>query len=68
LFRPWASPYLRWRIETYSGLEADEITFSGFWKEVWRSRRPFFGYLKWAADMPKNTNRRGTQRRRRSNA
>ena len=24
---PWRSPYLRWRIETYSGLHADEIIF-----------------------------------------
>ena len=26
--RPWRSPYLRWRIETYWGLHAGEITFA----------------------------------------
>jgi hypothetical protein len=64
--RPWASPYLRWRMETYSGVEAGEITFLGFWKEMWRSRAPFLGYLKWAADMSKSTNRRLDERRHRS--
>jgi len=29
--RPWRSPYLRWRIETYSGIHADKIKFHTFW-------------------------------------
>ena len=29
---PWRSPYLRWRIETYSGIHADQIDFGTFWK------------------------------------
>ena len=28
--RPWKSPYLRWRIETYAGLHADRIGFREF--------------------------------------
>ena len=28
--RPWRSPYLRWRIETYLGVHADHITTSDF--------------------------------------
>ena len=30
--RPWRSPYLRWRIETYWGLHADRIAFTDFWR------------------------------------
>jgi hypothetical protein len=29
--RPWASPYLRWRIETYWGWHADQIGAREFW-------------------------------------
>jgi hypothetical protein len=28
-FAPWRSPYLRWRMETYSGLKMDKIGFVG---------------------------------------
>ncbi len=47
-FRPWRSPYLRWRIETYSGLHADRITFRDFWKFVWTERKDLLRYLRWA--------------------
>jgi hypothetical protein len=49
--RPWRSPYLRWRIETYSGQHADSIGFREFWRFVWRSRREFARYLRWAVGM-----------------
>ena len=37
--RPWRSPYLRWRIETYQGLHADQVSFADFWKFVWSGRK-----------------------------
>jgi hypothetical protein len=49
--RPWRSPYLRWRIETYTGRHAESIGFREFWLVVWRSRREFARYLRWAAAM-----------------
>lgn len=49
--QPWRSPYLRWRMETYWGLHADEITFSQFWKLLWRERRELRRYLRWATGM-----------------
>jgi hypothetical protein len=49
--RPWRSPYLRWRIETYSGVHAEAITFGQFWKFVWKERRELTRYLHWAAEM-----------------
>ncbi|HKE25645.1 MAG TPA: hypothetical protein VKB88_24975 [Bryobacteraceae bacterium] len=47
--RPWRSPYLRWRIETYWGCHAESITFSQFWGFVWKQRRDWLRYVKWAA-------------------
>ncbi len=47
--RPWRSPYLRWRIETYSGIHADQITFRTFWRFVRENRSDLWRYLKWAA-------------------
>ncbi len=49
--RPWKSPYLRWRIETYSGMHADRIGFGEFWRFVWRERRDLIRYLRWADRM-----------------
>lgn len=49
--RPWRSPYLRWRIETYSGMKAGEIGFTEFWRFTWKERRRLARFLRWAADM-----------------
>jgi hypothetical protein len=50
-FRPWRSPYLRWRIETYWGLPAEEIAFAQFWSFAWRQRSELLRYLRWAERM-----------------
>jgi hypothetical protein len=50
-FCPWRSPYLRWRIETYWGLHAEDITFAQFWQFVWSQRRELVRYLRWAERM-----------------
>ena len=47
--RPWRSPYLRWRMETYWGLHADAVDFQTFWKFAWVHRDELRRYLKWAA-------------------
>jgi hypothetical protein len=49
--RPWQSPYLRWRIETYSGIPADSVTFSVFWSFLWNERRGLWRFLHWGADL-----------------
>jgi hypothetical protein len=46
--RPWRSPYLRWRMETYFGLHADRITFKQFWTFLWKHRGDTIRYLRWA--------------------
>lgn len=47
--RPWRSPYLRWRIETYWGWHADRITFLRFWRFAWQHRHELIRYLRWAS-------------------
>jgi hypothetical protein len=47
--RPWRSPYLRWRIETWSGIEAGAITPRIFLEFSWKHRSDLLRYLRWAA-------------------
>jgi len=49
--RPWRSPYLRWRIETYWGGQAEEIGFAEFWRFVFERRADLWRYLRWAGRM-----------------
>lgn len=48
---PWRSPYLRWRIETYSGIPAETITASVFWSFVFAERGRLLHFLRWVAEM-----------------
>ena len=49
--RPWRSSFLRWRMETYWGIPADQIGFQGFWRFVWQHRGDLERFLKWAERM-----------------
>jgi len=49
--RPWRSPYLRWRIETYSGIAADTITAGSFFRFIWIERSSLWRYLLWVRRM-----------------
>jgi hypothetical protein len=49
--RPWRSPYLRWRMETYSGQKADTLTARNFWDIFWKDKRQFFRFLRWTREM-----------------
>jgi hypothetical protein len=49
--RPWRSPYLCWRIETYWGLHADRITAHDFFRFTWQQRRELMRFLQWAEKM-----------------
>lgn len=48
---PWRSPYLLWRIETYSGMKADEIGAAQFFRFVFGNWRSLVRYLAWAERM-----------------
>jgi len=48
---PWRSPYLLWRIETYTGVKMKEIGFVEFWEFLWRERRNLWRFLTWTGKM-----------------
>jgi hypothetical protein len=48
---PWRSPYLRWRIQTYTGVKVKDIGFLEFWGFVWKERSELVRFLKWTAQM-----------------
>ena len=43
---PWRSPYLLWRIETYTGVKMTQIGFLEFWEFMWRERHDLWRFLK----------------------
>jgi hypothetical protein len=47
--RPWASPYLKWRIETWAGIPAESLERDEFLHFVWIHRRDLLRYLRWAS-------------------
>jgi hypothetical protein len=56
--RPWASPYLRWRLETMFGKEAAELDAAKFLRLLWRERERMERFLAWVEE------RRREQRKR----
>lgn len=47
--RPWASPYLRWRVETYAGIPAESMPPSVFLNFLWAERKSLLIYLLWVS-------------------
>ena len=60
---PWRSPYLRWRMETWSGLHAEAITPGVFLSFVWEHRADLWRYLQWAAKEKRPTTQEGRRNR-----
>jgi hypothetical protein len=57
--RPWKSPYLRWRIETWSGIPAESIGRAEFAQFAWKHRKDLRRYLRWAAKNARESGGRG---------
>ena len=57
--RPWRSPYIRWRMETFFGEQAAELGPGTFFRLLWRERARLERFLRWADER-----RRAQQRRR----
>jgi hypothetical protein len=58
--RPWRSPYIRWRMETFFGSEAAPTDARTFFRLTWRERARLLKFFRWA-DI-----RRAETRRKRS--
>ncbi len=55
--RPWQSPYLRWRLETFLGGEAAELDARGFFRLLWRERKRVRQFLVWVAEREREQKR-----------
>ena len=49
--RPWRSPYLRWRLETYSGLHAETIRLRDFLHFLISDRKQLLRFSRWLSEM-----------------
>jgi len=57
--RPWASPYLQWRLETFFGKDAADLTPSKFFRLMWRERDRMERFLEWVVERRKAQRRAG---------
>jgi hypothetical protein len=48
--RPWKSPYIQWRLETFFGREAVDLTAGKFFSLMWRERARMERFLDWVDD------------------
>ena len=48
---PWDSPYWKWRIETYVGIPAEQVTRQVFFDFLWRERAAMLHYFRWVRRM-----------------
>jgi hypothetical protein len=49
--RPWRSPYLRWRIETYTGKKADSVRLNDFIVLLVKEKGQFLRFLRWTSEI-----------------
>jgi hypothetical protein len=52
---PWRSPYLRWRMETYSGISAETIDAQTFWKFMSSEKGQLLRFLRWTSEIDSYT-------------
>ncbi len=56
--QPWKSPYIRWRLETFFGKEAEAVDSRRFFQLLWRQRGQLRRFLKWAEERRREQKRR----------
>ena len=55
---PWRSEYLRWRVETFSGLPAETLTAKSVLGFIWVSRWELLSFLAWTNKLDREAHRR----------
>ncbi len=48
--RPWKSPYVQWRLETFYGKQAADLDARKFFALMWRERARMERFLGWVAE------------------
>jgi hypothetical protein len=56
---PWRSEFLRWRVETFTGKQAETLTAKDVLSFCWNSRWELLRYLIWIDQIDRETHRRG---------
>ena len=49
--RPWKSPYLLWRVETYTGIQAETIQLRDLFHMLWAERFQLLRFAQWLQSM-----------------
>jgi hypothetical protein len=55
---PWRSEYVRWRVETYSGLRAETLTAKDVLGFLWASRAEMLRFLAWTGQLEREARKR----------
>jgi hypothetical protein len=56
--RPWQSPYLKWRMETFFGAGAENLDARKFFSLMWRERERMKRFAAWAAERRREQKKR----------
>jgi len=48
--RPWKSPYIQWRMETFFGRDASGLNARKYFRLMWRERARMERFLAWVAE------------------
>lgn len=56
--RPWRSEYLRWRVETFSGMRAETLTARSVLHFLWETRGELLSFLLWTGRMQREARKR----------
>jgi hypothetical protein len=53
--QPWKSPYIQWRLETFFGAEAANLSAGQFFALMWRERKRMARFLSWVKERRQDT-------------
>ena len=56
--RPWRSPFLRWRVETYSGQKAETLTARNVLGFMWTEKWELLRFLRWTGQMEREARKK----------
>ena len=55
--RPWRSEYIKWRIETYSGMKAETMSARDVMRFAWKEKRALLQFLVWTGKLDAGSER-----------
>ena len=55
---PWRSPFLRWRIATFTSKKAETLTTKDIFVFLWEMRWELIKYLAWTAEIDREAHKK----------